>query len=91
MFAPDPTEGVKRLAEFAPPSPTREKLATFLRTMVFDQWLVTDELVDERFAAASDPGVAAAAMARWARRSPARDFEPACSGARRTGCASGCC
>ena len=31
VFAPDPTEGVKRLAEFpAPPGPSREKLAAFL-------------------------------------------------------------
>jgi 4,5:9,10-diseco-3-hydroxy-5,9,17-trioxoandrosta-1(10),2-diene-4-oate hydrolase len=57
VFAPDPTEGVKRLAEFgAPPGPSREKMAAFLRTLVFDQRLVTDELIDERFAAASDPG-----------------------------------
>ena len=32
VFAPDPTEGVKRLAEFAaPPGPSREKIAAFLR------------------------------------------------------------
>ena len=56
VFAPDPTEGVKRLMEFAaPPGPTREKLARFLRTLVHDQRLITDELIDERFAAASDP------------------------------------
>jgi 4,5:9,10-diseco-3-hydroxy-5,9,17-trioxoandrosta-1(10),2-diene-4-oate hydrolase len=56
VFAPDPTEGVKRLAEFgAPPGPSREKMETFLRTLVFDQRLVTDELVDERYAQASDP------------------------------------
>ena len=56
VFAPDPTEGVKRLMEFAaPPGPSREKLAAFLRTLVYDQRLVTDEMVEERFAAASDP------------------------------------
>jgi 4,5:9,10-diseco-3-hydroxy-5,9,17-trioxoandrosta-1(10),2-diene-4-oate hydrolase len=56
LFAPDPTEGVKRLMEFpAPPGPSREKLEAFLRTLVFDQRLVTDELIDERFAAACDP------------------------------------
>src|SRR5580704_12077171 len=33
VFAADPTEGVKRLAEFsAPPGPSKEKLAAFLRT-----------------------------------------------------------
>src|SRR5499427_10753043 len=37
VFAPDPTEGVRRLAEFAaPPGPSREKLASFLRTLVHD-------------------------------------------------------
>jgi 4,5:9,10-diseco-3-hydroxy-5,9,17-trioxoandrosta-1(10),2-diene-4-oate hydrolase len=61
VFAPDPTEGVKRLMEFsAPPGPSREKLAAFLRTLVFDQKLVTDELVEERFALASDPAALAA-------------------------------
>jgi 4,5:9,10-diseco-3-hydroxy-5,9,17-trioxoandrosta-1(10),2-diene-4-oate hydrolase len=61
VLAPDPTEGVKRLMEFsAPPGPTREKMAAFLRTLVHDQRLVTDELVDERFAAASDPAALAA-------------------------------
>jgi 4,5:9,10-diseco-3-hydroxy-5,9,17-trioxoandrosta-1(10),2-diene-4-oate hydrolase len=61
VFAPDPTEGVKRLMEFAaPPGPSREKLAAFLRTLVHDQRLITDALVDERFAAASDPGALAA-------------------------------
>jgi 4,5:9,10-diseco-3-hydroxy-5,9,17-trioxoandrosta-1(10),2-diene-4-oate hydrolase len=56
VFSPDPTEGVKRLAEFAaPPGPSREKMAAFLRTLVFDQRLITDELIDERYAAACDP------------------------------------
>jgi len=56
VFAPDPTEGIKRLYQFAaPPGPSKEKLAAFLRTLVYDQSLVTDELVDERFEAASDP------------------------------------
>jgi 4,5:9,10-diseco-3-hydroxy-5,9,17-trioxoandrosta-1(10),2-diene-4-oate hydrolase len=56
VFSPDPTEGVKRLAEFgAPPGPSREKMVAFLRTMVVDQKLITDELIGERYAAASDP------------------------------------
>jgi 4,5:9,10-diseco-3-hydroxy-5,9,17-trioxoandrosta-1(10),2-diene-4-oate hydrolase len=56
VLSPDPTEGVRRLMEFgAPPGPSREKMAAFLRTMVFDQRLVTDELIDERFAVASKP------------------------------------
>jgi 4,5:9,10-diseco-3-hydroxy-5,9,17-trioxoandrosta-1(10),2-diene-4-oate hydrolase len=61
VFSPDPTEGIKRLSRFAaPPGPTREKMAAFIRIMVHDQRLVTDELIDERFAAASDPAALAA-------------------------------
>jgi len=59
VLAPDPTEGVKALAAF-PADPTEERLAAFLRTLVYDQRLITDELVKERFAAASDPEALAA-------------------------------
>ncbi len=56
VLAPDPTEGVRRLMEFAaPPGPSREKMAAFLKIMVHDQRLVTDELIEERFAVASRP------------------------------------
>jgi 4,5:9,10-diseco-3-hydroxy-5,9,17-trioxoandrosta-1(10),2-diene-4-oate hydrolase len=62
VFAPDPTEGVKRISEFAA-EPTPEKLGIFLRTLVFNQKLVTDELIAERFAAASNPTALAALAA----------------------------
>jgi 4,5:9,10-diseco-3-hydroxy-5,9,17-trioxoandrosta-1(10),2-diene-4-oate hydrolase len=56
VFAPDPTEGTKKLFAFAaPPGPSKEKLAEFLRTLVFDQAMITDELVEERYAFAADP------------------------------------
>ncbi len=58
VFAADPTEGVRRIGEFAA-DPTPEKLARFLRTLVFDARLITDELVAERFAAASEPAALA--------------------------------
>jgi 4,5:9,10-diseco-3-hydroxy-5,9,17-trioxoandrosta-1(10),2-diene-4-oate hydrolase len=54
VFSPDPTEGVRKLSSFGR-APSREKLEEFLRVMVFDQKLITDELIDERFAAASSP------------------------------------
>jgi 4,5:9,10-diseco-3-hydroxy-5,9,17-trioxoandrosta-1(10),2-diene-4-oate hydrolase len=64
VFAPDPTEGVKRLAEFAaPPGPSKEKMAAFLRTLVFKQDLITDELVQERYEQASKPEAVAAMTA----------------------------
>jgi 4,5:9,10-diseco-3-hydroxy-5,9,17-trioxoandrosta-1(10),2-diene-4-oate hydrolase len=64
VFSPDPTEGVRRLTEFAaPPGPSKEKLAAFLRTLVFNAKLITDELIDERYASASTPESIAAMMA----------------------------
>jgi len=54
LFAPDPTEGVKRLSKFSF-EPTRENLEAFLRVMVHDKNLITPELVDQRFALASTP------------------------------------
>jgi len=62
LFAPDPTEGVKNLGRFSY-EPTRENLEAFLRIMVFDQSLITPELVEERFASASTPESLASAKA----------------------------
>ena len=73
----------------APPGPSKEKLAAFLRTLVYDQRLVTDELVDERFAAASDPGGAGRdGLAGRLVLRPGHRRGRACSGGKRTGCAS---
>ena len=55
LFHADPTEGVKRLMDFNM-APTRESLRAFISTMVFNQDLVTDELVEARFADATAPG-----------------------------------
>jgi 4,5:9,10-diseco-3-hydroxy-5,9,17-trioxoandrosta-1(10),2-diene-4-oate hydrolase len=56
VFSSDPTEGIKKLYQFAaPPGPSKEKLAEFLRTLVFDPSVVTDELVEERYRHAADP------------------------------------
>ncbi|MEV4054171.1 4,5:9,10-diseco-3-hydroxy-5,9,17-trioxoandrosta-1(10),2-diene-4-oate hydrolase [Amycolatopsis sp. NPDC049688] len=62
LFAPDPTEGVKNLGRFAG-KPSRERMEAFLRIMVHDQNLITDELIDERFAAANTPESLAAMRA----------------------------
>jgi 4,5:9,10-diseco-3-hydroxy-5,9,17-trioxoandrosta-1(10),2-diene-4-oate hydrolase len=55
LFHADPTEGVQRLMDFGA-DPTREALRAFIRTMVVNQDLVTDELVEERYADATAPG-----------------------------------
>jgi 4,5:9,10-diseco-3-hydroxy-5,9,17-trioxoandrosta-1(10),2-diene-4-oate hydrolase len=59
LFHADPTEGVQRLMDFAG-DPTRERLRAFISCMVVNQKLVTDELVEERFADATAPGAQAA-------------------------------
>jgi 4,5:9,10-diseco-3-hydroxy-5,9,17-trioxoandrosta-1(10),2-diene-4-oate hydrolase len=67
VFAPDPTEGVRRLIDFAaPPGPSRDKMEAFLRVMVHDQRLITDELIDERYAVASQPDALAGVAAMGA-------------------------
>jgi 4,5:9,10-diseco-3-hydroxy-5,9,17-trioxoandrosta-1(10),2-diene-4-oate hydrolase len=48
--APPWPAGLQRLFDYmAEEHPTRESMWEFVRMMVFDQSLVTDELVDERF------------------------------------------
>jgi 4,5:9,10-diseco-3-hydroxy-5,9,17-trioxoandrosta-1(10),2-diene-4-oate hydrolase len=67
VFAPDPTEGVRRLMEFgAPPGPSREKMEAFLRVMVYDQSLITEDLIDERYRVASSPEALQAMIAMGA-------------------------
>lgn len=55
LFHADPTEGVKRLMDFSM-APSREALKAFISTMVVNQSLVTDALVEERFADATAEG-----------------------------------
>ncbi|MFD8500728.1 4,5:9,10-diseco-3-hydroxy-5,9,17-trioxoandrosta-1(10),2-diene-4-oate hydrolase [Amycolatopsis sp. NPDC059657] len=62
LFAPDPTEGIKKLGRFGS-APSRENIEAFLRIMVHDQSLITPELIDERFATASAPESLAAMRA----------------------------
>lgn len=73
LFAPDPTEGVRLLSKFTY-EPTRENIEAFLRIMVFDQSLVTDELIDERFESAKKPE-SIAAMRAMGKSFASADFE----------------
>ena len=72
LFAPRPSEGIRRLMEFAaPPGPTREKMAAFLRTLVYDQSLVTEELIEDRFRAATNAATDGLGAMQRANRNPA--------------------
>jgi pimeloyl-ACP methyl ester carboxylesterase len=58
-LGPEPSEGIRRLLDFTA-EPTRERVLAWLRTMVFDEAVLTDELVDNRLATAADPAAIAA-------------------------------
>lgn len=73
LFGPDPTEGVKALSTFVG-EPTRENIEKFIRIMVFDQKIVTDELIDERFELARTPE-SLAAMRAMGKSFASADFE----------------
>lgn len=54
LFAPSPSEGIKLLVEFVE-DPTYEKLRTWMESMVYDVSILTDEFVEMRWKAATDP------------------------------------
>lgn len=66
IFSPAPGEGIKLLVEFTE-DPTRERLVQWLESMVFDPALVTDELVEERWAQATEPDTLASARRMYGR------------------------
>ncbi len=67
VFSPGPGEGIKLLMEFTE-EPTRERLVQWLHSMVYDPALVTDELIEERWAQATDPETLASARRMYGRK-----------------------
>ncbi|MDP3969572.1 MAG: alpha/beta fold hydrolase [Nocardioides sp.] len=67
LLSPGPGEGLNLLMEFTD-DPTRERLVDWLRAMVFDQGLVTEELIEERWAQATEPQTLASARRMYSRR-----------------------
>jgi pimeloyl-ACP methyl ester carboxylesterase len=53
-FSPGPGEGIKLLMEFTD-NPTREGLIRWLQSMVYDPAVVTEQLIEERWALATEP------------------------------------
>ncbi|WP_030169850.1 alpha/beta fold hydrolase [Spirillospora albida] len=60
IFSPGPGEGIRLLMEFTD-DPTREGLVRWLTSMVHDPAVVTEEMIEERWAQATDPDTLAAA------------------------------
>lgn len=71
IFSPSPGEGINLLMEFTE-APSRERLVEWLNSMVFDRSLVTEELIQQRWAQATDPDTLAAARRMYSR--PALEF-----------------
>lgn len=65
LFSPSPSEGLRLLQEFtdtpADAPERRDKLVRWLTSMVHDRALITDELIEERWVAATDPDAQATA------------------------------
>lgn len=66
LFSPFPAEGILRLVEFVE-DPSRERLVTWMRSMVFNEKVLTEELIDMRFKTAMDPVVMATSKAMYTR------------------------
>jgi 2-hydroxy-6-oxonona-2,4-dienedioate hydrolase len=66
IFNPFPNEGIVLLAEFAE-DPTRERLVQWLRSMVFDQSLITEELIETRWKQAMEPATLASTRLLYSR------------------------
>lgn len=70
IFSPAPGEGINLLMEFTE-NPTRERLVEWLNSMVYDRSLVTEELIEERWAHATDPDTLASARRMYSRKAMA--------------------
>src|SRR5699024_5301168 len=56
LFSPGPAEGIRLLMDFLA-EPDKPALRRWLRSMVYDQTLVTEQLLEERWAQVNEPGV----------------------------------
>lgn len=54
LFTAFPGEGLNLLTAFTE-EPTRERVETWLKSMVYDQSIITDELIESRFLQATEP------------------------------------
>lgn len=66
LFAPTPGEGIVRLSEFVE-DPTRERLIDWLHSMVYDRSLVTEEMIEQRWAQATEPATLASSRLMYGR------------------------
>ncbi|MBB1021134.1 alpha/beta fold hydrolase [Dietzia sp. E1] len=66
IFSPGPGEGIIRLSAFVE-DPTRERLIEWLHSMVYDKSLVSEEMIEQRWAQATDPETLASSRRMYGR------------------------
>jgi pimeloyl-ACP methyl ester carboxylesterase len=74
VFSPGPSEGIRLLQEFTE-DPTRQRLVDWLNSMVYDQSLVTEQLIEERWKLATDPETLASARRMYGKAAFAQMME----------------
>jgi pimeloyl-ACP methyl ester carboxylesterase len=67
VISPSPPEGIKLLVEFVE-DPTYERLTRWMESMVYDPAILTEEFVQMRWKAATDPGASAGIKRLYNRR-----------------------
>jgi 2-hydroxy-6-oxonona-2,4-dienedioate hydrolase len=70
ILSPAPSEGLNLLVEFTE-NPIRENLVQWLRAMVHDPALLTEELIEERWASATEPSTLEASRRIYGRQAMA--------------------
>jgi len=76
IFSPAPSEGIKLLQEFTE-NPTRTRLVDWLHSMVYDPGVVTEQLIEERWALATDPATLESARRMYGKAAFARSMKAA--------------
>lgn len=66
LLSPGPGEGLNLLMDFTD-DPTRERLVAWLHSMVFDRAIVTEQMIEERWAQATEPATLASARKMYSR------------------------
>lgn len=75
LFSPGPGEGINLLIDFVE-DPTKDRLRQWLHSMVYDPALVTEELIEERWAQATEPSTLAASRRQYTRQGMMAVFRP---------------
>lgn len=75
LLSPGPGEGINLLMEFAE-EPSRERLRRWISSMVYDQQLVTDALVEARWSHATEPATLEVMRRQYSRAALLPSFRP---------------